>query len=257
MSFSGLALGTTYEINISAFNSSGVAWNRIALELLDPAGNSNDTLDPSSQPAFVPVGFSTSNNNDGLSFAQGTSRPRFSYEFSKVFADELSDQRDFLDFYDGTVPTGQQAWLQFSLVNTSAENLSFLLVQRPNAFSATVVPVPAALPLLASGLAIFGLIARRRKQRFLGRTDGRARQVIASGRQSVAGEGRFGPAPRSHRHCEGDLSPASARLTARSMANTVPACGKSRLKFLFAGSPRRRRRFPAIRLKETDDHEDA
>ena len=28
----------------------------------------------------------------------------------------------------------------------------------------------------------------------------------------------------------------SARLTARSMANTVPACGKCRLKFLFAPS---------------------
>jgi hypothetical protein len=164
MSFSGLALGTVYEINISAFNSSGAAWSRIALELLDPAGNPNDTLDPSPQPAFVPVGFSTSNNSDGLSFAQGSTRPRFSYEFSKALADELSDQRDFLDFYDGTVLSGRQAWLQFSLVNNSAENMPFLLVQRPNAFSATVVPVPAAAPLLASGLATFGLIARRRKQ---------------------------------------------------------------------------------------------
>ncbi len=164
LSFSGLALGTYYEINISAFNSSGAAWSRMALELLDPAGNSNDTLDPGAQPAFVPVGFSTSNDGDGLSFAQGSSRPRFSYEFSKVLADELSDQRDFLDFYDGIVAPRQQAWLQFSVINTSAENTPFLLVQRPNAFSATVVPVPAALPLLASGLAIFGLIARRRKQ---------------------------------------------------------------------------------------------
>ncbi len=33
----------------------------------------------------------------------------------------------------------------------------------------------------------------------------------------------------------GDFSPVSARLTARSTANTVPACGKRRLKSLFAG----------------------
>ena len=42
-------------------------------------------------------------------------------------------------------------------------NQPFLLFQRPNEFT-SVVPVPAALPLLLSGMGIFGFLARRRNK---------------------------------------------------------------------------------------------
>lgn len=56
------------------------------------------------------------------------------------------------------------------------------------------------------------------------------------------GEGRIGAESGQRRTCivtaRGDFSPKSARLTARTArttGNTVPACGRWRLKFLFAG----------------------
>ena len=47
-------------------------WDTLSMELLDPVGDGNDGLDPGNQPAYVPSGYSTSNNEDGLSFAQET-----------------------------------------------------------------------------------------------------------------------------------------------------------------------------------------
>jgi hypothetical protein len=45
----------------------------------------------------------------------------------------------------------------------NGSNQPFLLFQRPNEFT-SVVPVPAALPLLLSGMGIFGFLARRRNK---------------------------------------------------------------------------------------------
>ena len=46
----------------------------IKLELLDPMGDGDDALDPTGQPDWVPAGYSTSDNRDGVSFAQGSGR---------------------------------------------------------------------------------------------------------------------------------------------------------------------------------------
>jgi hypothetical protein len=79
-----------------------------------------------------------------------------------VLADELTDRRDFLDFFNGLLATGGvDNVMTFGLTNGSSDSI-FLLAQRPNEFS-SVIPVPAALPLLASGLLAFGLFSRRRK----------------------------------------------------------------------------------------------
>ena len=142
-------------------NNTGVSWSRFANELLDPAGDGNDADDPVPQPGFVPAGFSTSNDNDGLSFAQGSGIARTSTSFTDVFSDELTDARDFIDFFNGTVADGGSDTVSFGLRNNiSPANEPFLLVQRPNQ-SSRDLPVPGTLALVALGL--LGLRASRRQ----------------------------------------------------------------------------------------------
>ena len=47
-------------------------FDTLVLEVLNPAGTNNN-FDPT-QPDYIPTGFSTSNNMDGLSFAQSSGR---------------------------------------------------------------------------------------------------------------------------------------------------------------------------------------
>ena len=69
---SGLDAGVSYTVVKQITNNSGITWVRLANELLDPAGDQEDIdNDPQPYPAFVPAGFSTSNDLDGLSFDQG------------------------------------------------------------------------------------------------------------------------------------------------------------------------------------------
>jgi hypothetical protein len=77
----GLDQDVAYTVRKIIHNNSGIAWTRLANELLDPAGQTNDDLDPKPYPAFVPAGFTTSNDQDGLSFDQFGSQPRTSTVF--------------------------------------------------------------------------------------------------------------------------------------------------------------------------------
>ncbi|MBM3522340.1 MAG: PEP-CTERM sorting domain-containing protein [Alphaproteobacteria bacterium] len=140
-------------------NQSGVDWTRLANELLDPG---IDPDDPAPQPGFVPAGFSTSDDTDGLSFDQFGSIPRVSNKFADVFADELTDARDFLDFFNGTLANGStDGVVEFGL-DTGSTTLPFLLVQRPNTAS---IDVPAPATLLLFGTAIAAAAGLRRLAR--------------------------------------------------------------------------------------------
>lgn len=161
---SGLDLGVNYTVVKEITNNTGLSWTRLANELLDPAGDQEDIdNDPQPYPAFVPAGFSTSSDIDGLSFAQGSGIPRTSSAFASVFEDELTDARDFLDFFNGTVTDGSSFTVTYGLRDNFG-NQPFLLVQRPNAFSRpeTTIPEPATMFLVGGGLAA---IARRRMKR--------------------------------------------------------------------------------------------
>lgn len=158
---SGLSAGVDYTVTKTIINNTGFTMTRLANELLDPAGNANDSFDPDPQPGFVPPGFSTSNDFDGLSFAQGSGIPRVSSIWSTVFADELTDARDFLDFFNGSLADGASGTVSFGLrdnVGSPGDNQPFLLFQRPNTTS--VVPAPAALGLFGLGLLF---VATRRR----------------------------------------------------------------------------------------------
>lgn len=166
LQFSGLDANVSYTVIKQITNNTGTGWTRLANELLDPAGQPNDNIDPQPYPAFVPLGFTTSNDSDGLSFAQGSGIPRVSSVFASVVADEFSDARDFLDFFNGTAPSGGPVFtVQFGLLDQAfTVNQPFLLVQRPNVDSRGPIPEPATILLLSTGLAGVGAAVRKRRK---------------------------------------------------------------------------------------------
>jgi len=166
----GLENTVQYTVVKIITNSSGTHWTSFAQELLDPAGFADDTDDPA--PAFAPPGFTSSNDTDGLSFAQGSGIPRTSIAFGSTAADELGG-RDFLDFFGGTLLAGGVDTMNFGLsdnngvgsgvcVGDVCPNQPFLLVQRPNTRSVVGVPQPSTLVLLGAGLLVAAFVAHRR-----------------------------------------------------------------------------------------------
>jgi len=157
---SGLDASVNYQVVKNITNLTGVDWTALANELLDPAGNANDASDQPNE-AFVPAGFSHSNDRDGLSFAQGSiGEIRDSTVFATVVADELATV-DFLDYFGGTLISGGTGTVRFSIrdnLGDPGDNQPFLLVQRPN--ERTDVPTPAALGLFGLGLMF---VATRRR----------------------------------------------------------------------------------------------
>jgi hypothetical protein len=164
LEISGLRSGISYTVNKYVYNSSGQSWYRFANELLDSyvAGSEDDLNDAKPYPGWIPAGYSTSSDEDGLSFAQGLSVPRSSTVFSSVLADETTNSRDFLDYYDGLLADGADGIFTFGLRYTAGDE-AFLLVQRPNVESAPTPDVASTSGLL--GLAMIGLSLVRRATR--------------------------------------------------------------------------------------------
>lgn len=167
--FTGLDPAASYTVVKNITNNTGSAFLTFANELFDPAGNPNDDLDPQPQPLFIPAGWTTSNDSDGLSFAQGAGIPRNSDVFGTVVADENTDARDFLDFINGVAPNGSSFFVTYGLTNNNALNDPFLLGQRANVRTLPGVPEPATWAMLIIGfLATGGAMRARNRARVEG-----------------------------------------------------------------------------------------
>jgi PEP-CTERM motif len=159
LQINGLDAGVDYTVVKRIINNTGSTWTSIANELLDPG---LDPEDPRPQPGFVPVGYSTSSDQDGLSFAQGGSIPRVSSVFPTVVVDELSDARDFIDFLGANVASGAPLFTLSYGLRDSGNNQPFLLSQRVNVRSVPAVPEPGTWLMMLAGFGIVGGAMRRR-----------------------------------------------------------------------------------------------
>lgn len=162
LEISGLDANVSYVVQKIINNNTGLDWTSLANELLDP---DLDAADPLPQPAFVPPGYSTSNDLDGLSFDQGGSSSRSSTVFSTVVVDELTDARDFLDFTGGILAAGaSDNFMTFGLRDNLGNNQPFLLIQRPNARSVETPDAGSTVALLGLGSLAMAAFGRKSKK---------------------------------------------------------------------------------------------
>jgi len=141
------------------------AFNTLKLELFNPPGSDN-WADPKEQPSGLPTGYTTSNNFDGLSFAQEAGLERsvvFAGGTATVFADEHTHRGDILLF--SGLAGAEQARVTFGIRDgikffSGDPDRGFLL--RISAADPVAAPEPASMILFGTGLA--GLIAARRRR---------------------------------------------------------------------------------------------
>jgi hypothetical protein len=163
LTISGLRPGISYVVQLFVTNTTAFSWHTMGFDVLDHSNTPNDRFDPLPQPAYVPTGFSTSNDRDGFSFAQFGSIARTSSVFNNVVADELTDARDMLSFTGGSV-AGRGGLVSFVFgLRDSEGHRSFGLLQRPTGSSPSPTPEPSSIVLM--GIALVGLYGASRRLR--------------------------------------------------------------------------------------------
>jgi hypothetical protein len=160
----GLDARRDYEVTFQLAGLDGSQFTALTAELLDPLSDGFDTMD-STQPAYVPAGFSTSNNTDGLSFAWNSGLTR-----SAAFADggvaalrvdEDTHSHDMLAFH-GFGPNAA-ANVTFGVRDNLGSRGFVLRLSTDGQTTLSSTPEPASLLLLATGLAGLARFARRRE----------------------------------------------------------------------------------------------